>query len=56
MRDPTQLREEARLHLRAYASASDQKMRERHAERAFELAQIAEAIERAGIDKMDKAS
>jgi len=51
MRDPAALREEARSYLRACRSASDRTMKEHYAVCAFELAQMAEALERTELDK-----
>lgn len=55
MLHPERLRAAARFHLRACAATADPNMKERHAEHAFELAQMAEAAERAAIET-DRAS
>jgi hypothetical protein len=50
MSDPESLRAAARFYLREYERAVSQKDKKYFAEYAFELAQMAEALERAIID------
>ena len=56
MNGPDRLRDAARFYLYESARADDQKDREYFADCAFELAQMAEVLERALIDKTNSDS
>jgi len=56
MNGPDRLRDAARFYLQESAQAGDQKDKEYFADCAFELAQLAEALERALLDKTSSVS
>ncbi len=56
MNGPDRLRDAARFYLQESAQADDQRDKEYFADCAFELAQLAEALERALLDKTSSVS